>query len=93
MRGNLTLTGGRIASERLSAHLTPRLGKSAARRLLDEATARTARTGRPLDSDPELLDLLPPEELRALLDPAAYTGAAGALVDEALAGGGAERVG
>ncbi|WP_335938788.1 lyase family protein [Streptomyces sp. PTD5-9] len=90
MRANLVLTGGRISSERLSARLTARLGRAAARRLLDEAAARSAREGRPLDEDPELLGLLGPEELSALLDPVAYTGAAGALVDEALHPAGAD---
>ncbi|MFG1810095.1 3-carboxy-cis,cis-muconate cycloisomerase [Streptomyces sp. NPDC049040] len=88
MRANLASTGGQIASERLSAVLAPRLGKVAAKELLAAASLRAAGTGRPLADVlaglPELDGVVTPEELAALLDPAAYTGAAGPLVDRAL---------
>ncbi|SHM36112.1 class-II fumarase/aspartase family protein [Actinacidiphila paucisporea] len=88
MRANLAATGGRIAAERVSAVLAPRLGKVAAKELLADASARAAREGRELADVlaelPRLRGVLGAEELAALLDPAAYTGAAGPLVDRAL---------
>ncbi|WP_031180443.1 lyase family protein [Streptomyces seoulensis] len=88
MRANLALTGGRIVSERVAAVLAPRLGKAEARRLLSEASGRAAgegvRLGEVLAALPELADVLDGPELAELLDPAHYTGAAGALVDRAL---------
>ncbi|GAP46214.1 3-carboxy-cis,cis-muconate cycloisomerase [Streptomyces azureus] len=90
MRANLEATGGRIASERVSAVLTPRLGPAAARELLTQASLRAAETSRPLADVlaelPQLQGVLAPLESAALLDPAGYTGAAGALVDRALTG-------
>ncbi|MFD7433675.1 3-carboxy-cis,cis-muconate cycloisomerase [Streptomyces sp. NPDC059861] len=72
MRAHLGLTHGSIVSERLSAELAPVLGRAGAKDLL----ARLAAEGRPLEEAPELKD--------ADLDPAHYTGSAGALVDRAL---------
>ncbi|MEU6389696.1 adenylosuccinate lyase family protein [Streptomyces sp. NPDC046939] len=88
MRANLEATGGRLVSERVSAALTPHLGRSAARHLVAEASSRAAETSRPLaevlaDLEP-LRTLLTHEEITALVDPTAYTGAAGALLDRAL---------
>ncbi|MFB7775538.1 lyase family protein [Streptomyces bauhiniae] len=88
MRANLALTGGQIVSERVAAVLAPRLGKAKARRLLSEASRRAAGEGVPLGEVlaalPELAGVLSGPELAELLDPAHYTGAAGALVDRAL---------
>jgi 3-carboxy-cis,cis-muconate cycloisomerase len=70
MRANVDLTGGRIVSERLAAHLT----KNDLRTLLDQDG--------PLDLPPDALD---PDDLRDLLDPAGYLGAAPELVDRILA--------
>ncbi|MEU2266195.1 3-carboxy-cis,cis-muconate cycloisomerase [Streptomyces olindensis] len=72
MRAHLDLTGGSIVSERLSAELTPVLGRARAKELL----TRLAAEGRPLAEAPELADLD--------LDPTHYTGSAGALTDRAL---------
>ncbi|MEU9332620.1 3-carboxy-cis,cis-muconate cycloisomerase [Streptomyces sp. NPDC048290] len=72
MRAHLALTGGAIVSERLSAELSATLGRAAAKELL----TRLAAEGRPLAEAPELAD--------ADLDPAHYTGSAGALTDRAL---------
>ncbi|MHC3470242.1 nitrosuccinate lyase [Streptomyces sp. 7R007] len=88
MRANLALTGSQVVSERVAAVLAPRLGRTAARQLLARLSARAARTGRPLA---ELLAAVPEvtltaRELADLCDPAAYTGAAGDLVDRALRG-------
>ncbi|WP_328420993.1 3-carboxy-cis,cis-muconate cycloisomerase [Streptomyces sp. NBC_00443] len=72
MREHLDLTHGLIVSERLSAELAPVLGRARAKELL----TRLASEGRPLGEAPELADVD--------LDPAHYTGSAGALTDRAL---------
>jgi 3-carboxy-cis,cis-muconate cycloisomerase len=91
MRDNLALTGSQVVSERLAAVLTPRIGKAAARQLLAAASVTADQTGRPLPEilaeAPELAGHLDTAELTALCDPAAYVGAAGALVDRALRNG------
>ncbi|SEF30823.1 3-carboxy-cis,cis-muconate cycloisomerase [Amycolatopsis pretoriensis] len=88
MRANVASTHGLIVSERLSAVLAPLLGKAKAKELLGEASQRAVREDRPLrnvlDELPAITDVLTPAALDALLDPAGYTGAAGALVDRAL---------
>ncbi|MFF7891506.1 3-carboxy-cis,cis-muconate cycloisomerase [Streptomyces sp. NPDC007907] len=72
MREHLDLTHGLIVSERLSAELTPVLGRARAKELL----TRLACEGRPPAEAPELAGVD--------LDPAHYTGSAGALTDRAL---------
>ncbi|WP_258023933.1 lyase family protein [Streptomyces bambusae] len=88
MRANLGLTGSLLVTERIAAVLAPRLGKAPARQLLTEASTTAHTTGTPLAdvlaADPRLRGVLGPEELRDLLEPAHYTGAAGALTDRAL---------
>ncbi|WP_441249305.1 class-II fumarase/aspartase family protein [Kitasatospora sp. McL0602] len=88
MAANLKLTDGQIVSERLAAVLAPLLGRGPARRLLTEVSARSAAEHRPLAEllrdATELAGVMSREELAALCDPAAYTGAAGPLVDRAL---------
>ncbi|GAA0925570.1 3-carboxy-cis,cis-muconate cycloisomerase [Nonomuraea longicatena] len=82
MRANL---GDALVSERLAAVLSPLLGKAAAKRLLGAASEESARTGRPLAHVlAEKTDAIGTAELARLCDPAAYTGAAGPLVDTAL---------
>ncbi|MFF0157112.1 3-carboxy-cis,cis-muconate cycloisomerase [Streptomyces sp. NPDC005263] len=84
MREHLGLTHGLIVSERLSAELTPLLGRARARELLTELARRTYREHRPLREllaeETELKDI----DLDGLTDPARYTGAAAALTDRAL---------
>jgi 3-carboxy-cis,cis-muconate cycloisomerase len=88
MRANLASTHGLIVSERLSAVLAPLLGKATAKELLGEASRRAVREDRPLRDVlgelPAVTGVLTPAALDELLDPAGYTGAAGALVDRAL---------
>ncbi|WP_424217602.1 lyase family protein (plasmid) [Streptomyces sp. BI20] len=88
MRANLDLTGSALVSERLAAVLAVPLGRDRARRLLTDAAARAARDGVPLSEVlaalPEVTAHLDARRLAELLDPAAYTGAAGPLVDRAL---------
>ncbi|MGZ8687834.1 MAG: lyase family protein [Gaiellaceae bacterium] len=93
MRANLDVTGGQIAAERIAVVLTERLGRTAARILVRDASLRASESGRPLGD--ELVDLdtgLAPEEIRDALEPTTYLGSAGALVDRALARYEAERV-
>ncbi|WP_030676797.1 3-carboxy-cis,cis-muconate cycloisomerase [Streptomyces cellulosae] len=84
MREHLGLTHGLIVSERLSAGLTPVLGRARAKELLTELARRTYTEGRSLRElladEPDLRDL----DLGELTDPARYTGSAGALTDRAL---------
>ena len=88
MRANLDLIGDLLVSERVAVALAPILGKAAARELVNRASARAAteglRLGALLEADPITSGKIPAEELRALLDPTRYTGAAGPLVDRAL---------
>ncbi|WP_410587160.1 3-carboxy-cis,cis-muconate cycloisomerase [Amycolatopsis sp. lyj-23] len=92
MRANLGATHGLIVSERLSAVLAPLLGKAKAKELLGEASRRAVQEDRSLrevlDELPAVTGVLTPAALDELLDPAAYTGAAAALVDRALGTGG-----
>ena len=46
MRANLDLTGGQIAAERIAVILTERLGRTAARTLVRDASLRARETGR-----------------------------------------------
>ncbi|MFF3347069.1 adenylosuccinate lyase family protein [Streptomyces sp. NPDC002779] len=88
MRANTRMTGGAIISERIAAVLAPALGKARARDLLNEASARSASTGEPLAEllrqDGGASAALADARLSDLFEPAAYTGAAGPLVDRAL---------
>ncbi|MGJ5893415.1 3-carboxy-cis,cis-muconate cycloisomerase [Streptomyces sp. V2] len=88
MRTNLGLTGSRLVSERVAAVLSPLLGRDRARQILTETCASAERDGVPLHTAlgalPEVAAHLDAGELATLLDPTAYTGAAGPLVDRAL---------
>jgi 3-carboxy-cis,cis-muconate cycloisomerase len=88
MRANTRITAGRIVSERIAVALAPLLGKARARDLLNEASARSARTGEPLSDvlrqDSRVSAVLADARLADLFDPEAYTGAAGPLTDRAL---------
>jgi 3-carboxy-cis,cis-muconate cycloisomerase len=89
MLANARLTGGEIVTERLNVALAPALGKVSAKRLLGEASLTASSTGKRLADvladRAELADLFTPAQLDELLDPTHYTGAAGPLVDRALA--------
>jgi 3-carboxy-cis,cis-muconate cycloisomerase len=88
MRGNTEATGGQLVSERVSAVLTPALGRAAAKQVLSDAASVAAADGRPLADVlaelPQFQGRFTRAELAALLDPAAYTGVAAELVDRAL---------
>ena len=94
MRENLALTGGLVAAERLALVLTDRVGRTAARELVRDASLRAAASGRPLAEELEGIDTgLTSGEIAAALDPTTYLGSAGVLVDRALARFEAERSG
>ncbi|MEV0948485.1 3-carboxy-cis,cis-muconate cycloisomerase [Rhodococcus sp. NPDC049939] len=78
MTRNLDITGGSMLAERVTGLLSTRT--DSARDLVTAA----CRTGRPLDEDPSLLEYLPAEEIRGLLDPVGYLGHAHDIVDRAL---------
>ncbi|MFD5574605.1 3-carboxy-cis,cis-muconate cycloisomerase [Streptomyces cadmiisoli] len=84
MREHLGLTHGSIVSERLSAELTPLLGRARADELLSRLAGRARAEHRPLSEllteEPALKEL----DLAELTDPSRYTGSAGALTDRAL---------
>ncbi|MFF3666618.1 3-carboxy-cis,cis-muconate cycloisomerase [Microtetraspora malaysiensis] len=85
MRADLGHTGGLLLAERLAAALTPALGRAAARAAVERAARRAAAGGVGLDE--ALRDERLPitgDELRRLLDPAAYVGSAPALTERAL---------
>jgi 3-carboxy-cis,cis-muconate cycloisomerase len=82
MLANLEASGGLVAAERISFELTPRLGRRQAHVVVG-AAARAPSFRDALLADERVG--LAPEELDALLDPAAYLGSAKALVDRALA--------
>lgn len=88
MRANLGATGGLIVSERLTAVLSARMGRAAARTAVTGGAARAAREGTTLHEvlaqDPALAGIVSPDELLTLTDPSGYTGSAGLLVDRAL---------
>ncbi|MGW0877384.1 3-carboxy-cis,cis-muconate cycloisomerase [Streptomyces sp. NPDC002740] len=88
MRANTQITGGQIVSERIAAVLAPLLGKARARELLNEASARSARTGEPLaeilGQDDRASAVLSGASLTDLFAAQAYTGAAGPLTERAL---------
>ncbi|MFE3249208.1 lyase family protein [Streptomyces sp. NPDC059209] len=95
MRDNLALTHGVLAAERLATALTPAVGRAGARELLGAAERLAAGAGIPLaqaltETDPAVAELIGDERMRALTDPAGYTGSAPAFVDRALAEHGAD---
>jgi 3-carboxy-cis,cis-muconate cycloisomerase len=85
MRANLDLTRELIMAEHVQQVLADRVGAEAAHAIVAAAAGRSA--DRSTGFGVELADArvpFGPEELARLLDPRAYLGAAGALVDRAL---------
>lgn len=86
LRANLDLTSGQIASERIASLLTERLGRSAGRALVRDASLRSSASGRSLAD--ELADAetgLTRGEIDDALEAGTYLGSSAALVDRALA--------
>jgi 3-carboxy-cis,cis-muconate cycloisomerase len=95
MREHLDLTGGLLLSEHLVAAFESLIGRNHARQLLTRVCDRAAAEGLPpedvLAEQPELRGLFDRNQLRELLDPTHYLGAAPELTDRALRGAGAAR--
>ncbi|HEX2314597.1 MAG TPA: 3-carboxy-cis,cis-muconate cycloisomerase [Thermomonospora sp.] len=85
MAENLALTGGLVVSERLAAGLSAEIGRREAARVLADAARRAASDGQGLADALREAGALSEERLGDLADPAGYLGAAGDLVDRALA--------
>ncbi|GII54283.1 3-carboxy-cis,cis-muconate cycloisomerase [Planotetraspora thailandica] len=87
MRDNLAMTGGLIATERLTVALSDLIGRDEATKALARAARAVPAAGRDLArtlaEDPAVP--LPEETLRELSDPAGHLGSAGQLVDRELA--------
>jgi len=89
MRANLELTEGLLMAEALTTALTGELGRAAAHEHVSAASRRALDEGRPLlevaAAVPEIAAALGEQGVAAALDPGAYLGSAGELVDRALA--------
>jgi 3-carboxy-cis,cis-muconate cycloisomerase len=89
MRRNLELTRGTILAEAVMMALAPFTGRQEAHHVVADASREAIESGRHLrevlDARPDVTTHLAPERLRELLEPANYTGLAGALVDRVLA--------
>ena len=88
MRRNLDLTGGMIVSEAVMMGLAPHMGRQVAHDVVYDACREAAQAGEPLyevlRAMPQSADALSDDEIRALCDPANYTGLAGEMVDRLL---------
>lgn len=84
MGRDLGRTRGLIVSERLTAVLTPVLGRARAKELLTELARRAHSENRPLSELLEEQEELAGIDLAEATDPARYTGFAGILTDRAL---------
>jgi len=89
MRRNLDLTGGLIMSEAVATALSAILGKSVAHHIVEGACSRAMQQGHPLldilAGDAAVTKHIDRARLEALLDPQAYVGESGAVVDRVLA--------
>jgi 3-carboxy-cis,cis-muconate cycloisomerase len=89
MRANLDAAGGLPLAEAAAAALAGPLGRRHAREVVEAASRRAAEDGRALRevllASPEVAGGLDGADLDQALDPAAQLGAAGLLVDRALA--------
>jgi 3-carboxy-cis,cis-muconate cycloisomerase len=89
MRANLQQDGGLLMSEALAVALAPKLGRTEAQEVAGDIGRRALEQGQTLAqaaaADERVAGALSPEELEKALDPAAYLGSAGALIDRALA--------
>jgi 3-carboxy-cis,cis-muconate cycloisomerase len=88
MRHNLDATHGLIMAEAVSAALAPKLGRDAAHTLIEDACRRAVELKKPLREvlaqDAKVGKLLSPADLKRLLDPVNYLGAAEQFVERAL---------
>ncbi|MBX7267170.1 3-carboxy-cis,cis-muconate cycloisomerase [Micromonospora sp. Llam7] len=83
MRANLDASGGLLLAEAVAARLAPALGRSGAHDVVRRAAGRPAFR-EALLTDPDVRAHLSERDVDAALDPAAWLGSAGELVDRAL---------
>lgn len=88
MAHNLALSNGLVLAERFAMLLAPWVGRPEAQRLVRDASARSAASGRSLAAelaaDEAVVAHVRPEELEGAMDPAGYLGSAPELADRAL---------
>ena len=89
MRANLDMTGGLVLSEAVMMGLGPMLGREVAHDLVYDV-CREVAAGKGsfldlLEVEPKIAAHMNRAQLAALLDPAAYTGLSGVMVDRVLA--------
>ncbi len=93
MRANLELGGDAAMSESVAVALGALIGRPRAQALVEAAARRAAQEHRPLREElasvRELADALGSERLEQALDPAAYLGVTGQLIDRVLSAHGA----
>ncbi|MPZ58992.1 MAG: 3-carboxy-cis,cis-muconate cycloisomerase [Rhizobiales bacterium] len=89
MRANLDLTRGMVVSEAVMMGLGPHLGRQRAHDLVYDICRKVTMTGPSLldllAEEPEIAPYLSRAELAKMVDPAAYLGLAGEMVDRVLA--------
>ncbi|MFL9827489.1 3-carboxy-cis,cis-muconate cycloisomerase [Rhodoplanes sp. SY1] len=89
MRANLAITNGLVTAEAVQMGLAAALGRGNAHHLVAELSRAALASGRPLadllKENATVTRHLDPDAIDRLCDPANYTGAAGAAVDQVLA--------
>ncbi len=85
MRRNLDASGGLIVAEAVAMALAEHVGHESAHAAVARAASDATASGRPfldvLAASPDITRYLDPAQLERRLDPADYTGEAGAIVD------------
>ena len=89
MRANLDLSGGLVMAEALTLALAEQLGRSEARRIVQEVCDLARTDGSSLrqaaHDNPRISAAMSSDAIDQALDPATYLGSADALIDRALA--------
>jgi 3-carboxy-cis,cis-muconate cycloisomerase len=89
MRATLDASGGQIVSEAAAMALAARIGRPQAREIVERASRRAAKAGRPLREvlaeEPLAARHLTSAELDRIFDPTQGLGEAAAFVDRVLA--------
>ena len=88
MHANLDITSGMIVSEAVMMGLAPHMGRQVAHDVVYDACRDAIQQNKSLyeilSKMAQTTDALPDEEIRAMCDPANYTGLAGEMVDRML---------
>ncbi len=89
MRANLDITGGQIMAEAVAFKLAEAIGKSAAHKLVEEASKKAHADRKTLKdvlaADPKFTAVIPAAELPKLFDPMSYQGVAQQFIDRLIA--------